>query len=412
MSVLGEERRSPGFDALLFGILSTFFLSGSVIMVEGVGWLQYPLLTIGGAGALLLLLDAGCLNRERPWSLVPLSVFLFAGLLAALVNESGMLLVLVLGVLVVWVLLARALPSVAEERRLLKLIVASALVTHLPLLMLPFVRGFQLPLRGIFYNPNSYGTVAATLYAVVLPIFLVRMGEKRRSWPRVVCLAGLAIGLFLAATASASRTSFLAVTGLTLAALFLLASDIIEGVRIKSSAVRLLAVACSGLVVASIIAYLWLPAEELINAFILGKFEVKAGNVTAGRMDVWMMTIEEARLFGRGRSYFLQTTELGAHNTFVSILGQYGWIAVVSYVALWVGILRHSLGYARRTDEYDLYRWVPVSVTLCFLALSMGEGMNGKLSMLIAFACVGATTSIRSAAGGRDRYRAAGEGLA
>lgn len=380
-------------DLMILGILSAVFLSGSVIMIDGWSFLQYPLLGVGAVVVALQLLHARGLRRESWWSSVPLAVFLLSVILAALVNESPALVSLGLGLVLVWLLLVRAIPTVMEGRKLLGLIVGSALLSHLPLLAMPLVTGLQFPVRGIFYNPNSFGTVAATLYATVLAIFLMAIGRRTRSWPFVLALGGLMVTLFLATTASASRTSFLAVAGLTILVPAFMGSQVIEGTRIMLRPVRLLASGFAGLLILLLAAYLWLPVEEVVRAFIMTKFEIKAADPTDGRLDIWLQTISDATLFGNGREYFLQMTGVGAHNTFISILGQYGWPALFSYAALWIAILYRAMKYAAGSTDENLYRLVPLSVTLCFLALSMGEGMNGKLSMMMAFACVGAIGS-------------------
>lgn len=139
----------------------------------------------------------------------------------------------------------------------------------------------------------------------------------------------------------------------------------------------------------------FIPIWDLLDRFIVSKFQAKLGNgdVLSGRGIVWEYTFNNAGLFGGGRDFYEQAgIEIGAHNTFISILGQYGWMSLLLLLLFLVVSFIYCLRYTILSN--DNYKYFPILIFVCFLTLSMAEGMLFKMSMLATFCCIG-TVSLR-----------------
>lgn len=129
------------------------------------------------------------------------------------------------------------------------------------------------------------------------------------------------------------------------------------------------------------------PIEELFSAQISSKFELRSDDLTDGRGDVWIRAINEQKLFGHGRGYF--EGSVTAHNTFISILAQYGSLPTIFLIF----IVQATLKVYKYTSLNigDRYKFLPFSITITFLLTSMTEGMLYKLSMFV-FICYGVSS--------------------
>jgi O-antigen ligase len=64
------------------------------------------------------------------------------------------------------------------------------------------------------------------------------------------------------------------------------------------------------------------------------------GNILSGRLYIWQKTLEDSTLLGHGRDYFANNFVLGAHNSLIGILGEYGIIPTIFMIIFAVfGIL-------------------------------------------------------------------------
>src|SRR5690606_9310480 len=59
------------------------------------------------------------------------------------------------------------------------------------------------------------------------------------------------------------------------------------------------------------------------------KLKIKATNddILNHRGEIWKTTLEDSTLLGNGSSYFGSVIEMDAHNTFIKIMGQSGWLS-------------------------------------------------------------------------------------
>jgi O-antigen ligase len=86
---------------------------------------------------------------------------------------------------------------------------------------------------------------------------------------------------------------------------------------------------------------------------------------------------------------------LGAHNTYISILGQFGIVVAIPFVGMVTIMLKETFEFARRYYMQDTYALVPLASMTCFVTLSLAEGMLMKSSMFMAFIMAGYSFSYR-----------------
>lgn len=272
------------------------------------------------------------------------------------------------------------------------------LITQLPL-VLTFVIGFDFPLQGIFYNPNAMGLTSATVYVVVLACLLANMEDnlvKNGNFLNATNLLNIILCafLFLITIGSSSRTSTVAITIITVFSILLL---VFKGLLSRKYKSTFKAIFASILIPAVLISvYNFPPVNDYLYYNILYKFEVKAdsNNMLSTRDIVWEQTVNEATLFGNGRLYFDEQVGIQAHNTFISFLGQYGWLTLTLFVLFLLVSLRYALKFARRNNSN--LRYLPLFLISAFVILSMAETMTHKAIMLAMFCAIG-VVSVSSA---------------
>jgi O-Antigen ligase len=271
--------------------------------------------------------------------------------------------------------------------------------SHIPLILIPiFIYGFNSnPYRGIFYNPNSLGTIVATLFAVFFSVFLYNMekfiaGEKK-NLIKTTLFGQLLFTFFMfyLVIMSGSRTSFITTVIIMLVGLLFLTIRLIKENKLLSLMVRGTIFSIFGSIVIFLLVK-FTSFYEYLYFNIIYKFERKAnsGDMLDHRGDVWSKTINEAGFFGHGEKFFANTIGLGAHNTFISILGEYGWVFLILFMFLLLFIFISSFKYAI-SDINDKFKYLPLMLFFSFVTLSMGEGMLFKLSMIAMFFSAGAT---------------------
>ncbi|HBO4566604.1 TPA: polysaccharide polymerase, partial [Acinetobacter baumannii] len=127
---------------------------------------------------------------------------------------------------------------------------------------------------------------------------------------------------------SNSRISFIS-SCLCLIVLFLYfminSFNLKKGISIKISFFKkMLATLVVGI---SAILILWEEIEDIFVKKVMYKMD-DGGGVTGGRNEVWDAIIDNSLMFGHGRfSPHLEYFDLAAHNTFLSIYDQFGWLS-------------------------------------------------------------------------------------
>ncbi len=368
--------------------LACIVLASSLLLTDGYRFLNAPLL---GAGLFFLILRViligGIVSDLRFKSpSIFLLIFVISTAFSSLYNDNDFTgFLLATGLYAIWIILSRFMVNM-DGPTLLKYMLNITLITHVPLFFIGIMtHGIRLySYEGFFYNPNSTGSIAATLFCALFSVVFIKIKEKKSSRFYTWGSYGLLLILFLFTIISSSRTSFLTIIFFSIF-LFFYSSLFDKKIKVKAKSFASSIFGFLMLSLVLIVIYVYTPVGSIVDDAIIAKFEAKeeSEDLTSGRDYIWRTTINDARLLGHGRGYFSKTFDIAGHNTFISMLGQNGIIASLSYLLFWLSILRASFIYLR--SNMGTYRYLPFAVVLAFIILSMAEGMNGKLSMFLSF---------------------------
>ncbi len=251
----------------------------------------------------------------------------------------------------------------------------------------------HMPYRGIFYNPNSMGSVAATLFTVLVAYLYANLEDW--SWhrsalgPRTSAAVVVAALTFALTVVTLSRGSTVTAAIVLVLAFCFAARNawgrLTRHVPLTRRRLGLLV----GLIAMATVAGVF--ATPLVSETVLSKHLKKShgGSVDlefGGRMVIWEEALQDATLWGNGRHYF-SSADIGAHNTYVSLLGQYGIIPLPAFLIVLVVAGRNAMRFSREA-HLSKYRYVPIFLLIAFAALSMVEGMIFKPMMIAAWAFI------------------------
>lgn len=278
-----------------------------------------------------------------------------------------------------------------------KVVAYTVVISHIPVLLFPVITdGFDtVPYKGIFDNPNALGLVAATVFAVLASIFISKVEKTMlyKEKPSKLVMLGYLVSmifLFVLVIFSASRTSVLVAVATVLAGVILFLSFAIKQKRLASVIVKTVMSIPLILGVYLLVSH-YVPINFYLEQNIISKFERKQSDLLDGRGDVWSRTAGDAGLFGNGESYFNESVGLGAHNTFVYIMGVYGWVPLIMFVLFIVVSLIFSIRYTLKSEND--FKYLPLIMIITFIMLSMGENVVYRLSMVVAFAMAGVASN-------------------
>src|SRR5699024_2303227 len=338
------------------------------------------------------------------YSLITIYSFVLVTAISSITNGQIQLLTVPFVFLVLYVASFNIVP-ILYKANTNKFISNAIMISHAPLILIPIlVNGVNTaPYKGIFYNPNSFGSILATLFAVLLAPFLYTIGGLLKgfnSFTNVkikLIVQGLILFLIsFLVILFGSRTSSLAVVGMVMIGLLFLIIDLIKEKKINALITKgtflFLAITSTIIVLIKLT-----PFYDYLYINILYKFEVKAssGDVLDNSVAVWSESMQQAGLFGRGKDLFTEEIGVGAHNTFISIMGEYGWITLIPFILFLIFSFTSSIKYFLKASN-NQYRYFPLLMVSCFLLLSLGEGMLFKLSMIAMFFAIGSTVNLKN----------------
>jgi len=271
-----------------------------------------------------------------------------------------------------------------------------AFLTQLPVIILPMlIRGLSgFSNKGIFYNPNSLGISMAMLFSFIFAIFLGDIFSKRKlSFLKISIYFILIIGSILLLLLSLSRTSIISCMLLSLILLmipvyklFILSYDKMKIHMLKRFILLLLMFVFVIVILMKIDSY----TELSSNLFIKFEYTMEHGDLLQKRGDIWSLTFSEWTLFGHGRKYFKEIYEIGAHNTFISLLGQFGLLPTIIFVLFIIWAIKNCFLFSMKQIGENIFSFLPISQVLIFSLLSIGEGTMMTLCMYTLFATLGA----------------------
>lgn len=381
---------------MLISSLILLFLSGSLYTTHEWRFIQ-PYLLIGSISflfSLIIVLKIKTIYIDYN-SLLIFLLYIFFSLLSSFVNADLELMTGALLILYIYIVLVIFLPVIINvvSKHSERIIVLSILIGHLPILSIPmFIDGYRTSsYSGIFYNPNAFGVVVATLFVVVFSrIVSIIEGYTEGdsvSKKEFILYAFLTLFIIILIAYSSSRTSFLSVGFVSFINMILLFSNTVRNKTIKLKYLKKMIILFFVISAIILTMYLFTPIGDILYEGIFSKFEHKSDDLLDGRSIIWNTTINEWTFLGHGRDYF-STIGGGAHNTFISILGQYGLIPLLFFISFNISTLFKNLKYFNNSCNNEL-KYLSISSILLFILLSMGEGMMLKTSMLLAFCMAG-----------------------
>lgn len=240
--------------------------------------------------------------------------------------------------------------------------------------------------KGIFINSNMFGMYASFL-SLCLLIYWKLIENKKSKF--------LILSLFLFTLALIPiGMSRLALLSFTVCAVILLYGDIFKSI-FKFTYKRILLLYLVSLCFISLILIYFTgmlsglsngafnQLESLINK---NKYYSSNGDLTNGRLDIWKATLNDFSLLGHGENYFVDNFGLAAHNSFVQIYGNYGFIAGVFLVIFVLYSLYMALKLFINTKNS-----APMVLIFFYICINMSEsvfdsiglGINSFFLMLI-----------------------------
>lgn len=283
----------------------------------------------------IILLSGKSKFKANPTSLFIMGLYLLACGFSAIHNTDLSLLFSAAMLFILYIAALVIIPAMGVNVN--KLVFRALFISHLPIIVIPLgLSGLNTsPYRGIFYNPNSLGSVAATLFIAFFALYTYKLEEslanKVKFRQGVIYLIALFLLLFLIIL-SGSRTSLLAVMITVLIGTFFLSVRLIKVRRFWATLLKTAVFTMIGGVFLFLLIRLT-PVYTYFYNNILYKFELKLarGDVLDQRSLSWSQTIREAGLFGQGSDYFNTRTVVAAHNTFINILGETGWVSLIFF---------------------------------------------------------------------------------
>lgn len=371
--------------------LFLFFFSSSILMTDDYSHLQNILVPL--TVSLIIFLGFVCKVKFNVYSKSFVLFFLFmtSSVISALINSELNLIFRSGQLFASFVALAIVVPQIIKENYINK-IMYCILISHAPLILFPLItEGFNVtPYAGIFYNPNSLGTVIVTIIPIILilmyeQIDVIKTEKKRRvrltNKPAFFICFLISVFLVFLVLISESRTSFVAMAFLILLFCGIIIAEF--GLLNSLKATIPLLIAFNGVI-------LMTPAISEAFYGLLYKHNrrsVGASGITANRADYWIETLNNSSFFGGGNAFFRDVVERSAHNTFFSILGIFGWIPLIFFLVWLLTITIKSLRLAISHDS--AHELLPFFMIMSFVSLSMGEGMLMKLSMVAMYSSIG-----------------------
>ncbi|MGF7184764.1 hypothetical protein GGQ84_000849 [Desulfitispora alkaliphila] len=390
-------------NKVIFLSLSMLFLSGTLFYTNKWAFLQPILLALPLLIIIVISIFKNIKIQVDYPAIVVFYIFTFLSVISALVNADTVLLVragiLFLTFTVCSVLLPNILSKYYKPTEINSFIAKSVLYSHYPLIIIPLlINGLVLnwynAYQGMFYNPNALGLVLVTIFAVEISLIISTLENKlirneKIYTKNILVKTSLLLFLFILLIFTRSRTAVLTAVLLFFSLFMLLIKKSFNKSRIKIKPFKRGIVVVVLFAVFTIFIFQATPIGELFSAQILSKFEFRSDDLTDGRGDVWIRAINEQKLFGHGRGFF--EGSVTAHNTFISILAQYGSLPTIFFLIFIVQATLKGYKYATLNIN-DKYKFMPLSITITFLLTSMTEGMLYKLSMFVFFICYGVSS--------------------
>jgi O-antigen ligase len=224
---------------------------------------------------------------------------------------------------------------------------------------------------GLFGDPNQLGYASIMAILAALALLPAKLAVFRDSWRTVCLITALIVVSFFLICVSSHRTSLLTLV-MCLA---------ISLARFRRLRVIGLGVLLSIVVSMCAVVMLSERATQVVAQMILkNSTAFEKGTLLDGRENIWRLAVQDIRLFGHGRRYFIDSTNgLGAHNSFLHILGTRGLLAAIALVGICIYSVALCWKLTRIRDLPIEMSQGALLMVVAYWAMGMTEGVFGSL---------------------------------
>ena len=365
---------------VMYSALILYFLSGTVYVMSGYNHYQLPMLLIS-----VVLICVTHLFSVRyvvlHSSIIDFSYLMFSLsiMISGLVNNQMSAIISGCGILALWFVFSVLLPmDKIFKTKYLKNINFIILVPYILLMLYSYC---SYPIKfiryaGIFRSSSGFGDAAATACAVILAKMIYDFTENNTKVCKRIDIAIL-IFVILNCLISTCR-------GAIITALLLIVISLFVIIKKTRKNYKLFINVLVGAMLLLLVGYVLYKATAIgtIVDNILVKFQAKSSNILGGREEIWATIFERAKLFGNG-----EDIDVAAHNSFISILDQYGYFSFFFLVIFVASTLVASFRIVYSKAYNSKEKYLPLTSCLGFMFMSMTEGMMLKTIMLMVVFC-------------------------
>lgn len=363
-------------SVLLYFISSLLLFSGAFYSIESMKWFSLAVFGVTILLFFLLPMFAGKKNNKfdsKGLVFILFGITFFSMLVSSLINKSLDLFVGILLFFLIFLIFSLFKTNKTVYNFFDKPI--KFLFFIITIINLAF--GFSIPFSGAFSNPNSLGGIYAMISFIATGILLDKTLNANGKKTDYILLIVIILSTFFTLVSN-SRISFVS-SCLCLISIFVyhfsnsfhLRNGLYLNFKFFKKMITILIISILSIVV------LWSEIVDIFVKKVLYKID-DGGGVTGGRDEVWGAIFDNSLMLGHGRySPHLEYFDLAAHNTFLSIYDQFGWLSCILFITS-VLILFVSYFYNSFFKKYGI---TPLFIIFGFVFLSVSESMINKTIM-------------------------------
>lgn len=367
-------RKSHINKIAITGILS----SGFCFFIDPIRKYGYIILAISLLLLLVLCVRIKIRSNNKTNNLVMTSLVIsmfLVSIIASLIEQNPLLAGKAIGmILFTSFLLFFSKPTVLSSINYLRLICVSIVIVSIILAIASLLS--QNPMssiffgyKGVFSNPNGLGVCFSPATTILGTLMIVYLFQRMNHTLIPIIMAF--VFFMILVIISSSRTSLLSIITPLLCVL---------AINIKQNLFRKKQLAKVFLII-GLFTTITISTfnSELFSTAILSKFEQTSnrGSVLNSRDILWRNAIKDAKIIGSNNN-FIQKSELGTHNTFLSYLVDFGYIFLILFASLYIYILWMSYGFSKKDNS--TYSYIPFVLVLSNIIIFMSEEAFSSVS--------------------------------
>lgn len=359
-------------------IFSVGIINASVILLIG----NFLLIIIG------LFINISNIRINKKY-FVLLIIFIFTIIISSVVNKDINLLVSGIYLIIFLFTFGVTTPNIINKFYL-KDIVNITIISIIIIISSHMIfYGFTTSGYSAWYsNSNSLAIVATTLYTCSYSMLITKVQKfinRKYDFQGIsIYLLFTIYGLYVSLITS-SRASLMTIILITLFGVLLIIIKLLKEKKLTSILIKLpiyiFILFFILFAISSVFDFVMLFEENIIGKFIKKSNDNRT--LFDGREYIWITTINEAGIFGKGDSYFEDRFILGALNTFIGILGRFGYLSAFTFIFIVLFLLQNAFNiFTRYLDEKSV---IPIFLILNFILLSITEVQFYGIAALLFF---------------------------